>query len=223
MDSQTPTIIFDICDTLYYSNTTHDFIRFAIAKEPMSQRKIFYNVLNAKYLPFRYLLIFFSVATGRDILRSYNVSLLKGVSRTELAEAAKRFVHEFLSSRKIDETQEMLKSRTDPGTRIVLCSASIEPVVEAIANELGIKHHVGTSLRFNDDIFTGRIFEDITGKKLSVLKENNLVGRLTCAVSDNLSDLELLSEAEHAFVVVHRGKKAEFWQKYNFEIIYLNS
>ena len=213
------TAVFDICDTLYYSNTTHDFVRFVLEKEPVSARKFICWLLNTKFLPFKYFLIFLSIKTGRDKLRSFNVSMLKGFSRRDLAERANQFVNEFLAPRRIEPTQELLRTQAAAGLRIVLCSSSIEPVVKAIAEKLAIKDHVSTSLEYDGDLFTGRIAKDITRSKLQELKARNLLGELVFAVSDNLSDLELLSAAKHALAIVHNCRKEKFWRDHKLEVL----
>lgn len=214
--------VFDICDTLYYSNTTHDFVRYVLENEPVSAKKIIYRSLNAKLLPFRYLIIFLSVQTGRDILRSFNVSMLKGLTRQDLAERAKQFVKEFLAQRRIEQIQELLHAKSAAGLRVVLCSSSIEPVVEAIAEELRIEDRVSTSLEYEGDVFTGRFSRDITRSKLQELRDRGLAGDLVYAASDNLSDLELLSAAKESLAIVHNGRKEEFWRDHKFDILSLS-
>lgn len=216
------TAVFDICDTLYYSNTTHDFIRFVMEQEPLTFTKPIYSALNSKFSPLRYLLIAFGVKTGRDVLKKFNVSLLRGKTRQQLATLSKRFVREYLAIRRIQQTHKLVSEKRAEGLRVVLCSSSIEPVVSAIAAELHIDDFLGTSLRYDGEVFTGEISEDLANIKLRVLKDRGLLGLLVYAASDNLSDRELLEAAENASAILHSEKRRSFWEKYNFEIINLN-
>lgn len=217
--SQEQMAVFDICDTLYYSNTTHDFVRFVVDGEPLTLRNAFYKALNGKLLPFRYLLIFYGVRTGRDVLKKFNVSVLRGKSRDQLAALAKRFVSEFLDRRRIEHTHDLINAQKSAGRRVVLCSSSIEPVVSAVADALGTTDFVGTTLEYSGDVFTGRIADDITQKKVQSLKERGLTDRLAFAASDNTSDLELLTTADESVAIVHGGRKADFWRQHNLNTI----
>jgi len=214
--------VFDICDTLYYSNTTHDFIRFVLEREPLSVGKATYNMLNSKLSPLRYLLVAIGVTTGRDLLRSFNISVLKGKHRSQLDRLAEQFVSEYLATRRIRQTQERLAEKRSEGLRLVLCSASIEPIVAAVARELHIEDFVATSLRYDGDTFTGTIDQDVTKIKLQTLKDRSLLGSLVYAASDNLSDRELLQAAETATAIIHGEKRRDFWKKFDFEIINLS-
>ncbi len=186
---------------------------------PISLRRAVYWTLNTRFLPFRYLLIFLSVKLGSDHLRTFNVSLLKGMRRTELYNYATGFVDEYLASRPIPETQELLREKAKGGLRIVLCSASIEPVVDAISDSIGVRDRLSSTLLYEEDVFTGKIALDITGSKLDALRERDLLGHLVFAASDNVSDLDLLKEADDAKAIVHEGRKREFWEGCGLEVL----
>ncbi len=218
----TQTAVFDVCDTMYYSNTTHDFVRFIFDGKPLSLKKLTYLILNSKISPLRYFLILISIRTGWDALKKLNIYLLKGMSSVQISAVSARFVSEFLQDRKIVQTHRLIDKYASNGLRIVLCSSSIEPVVKAVADNLGIKYFVSTSLLFDNEIFTGKILEDITHKKLEILEERKLSGEIKYAVSDNLSDLKLLTAASQGIAIVHSKKKQDYWEKYQVKIINLN-
>jgi len=214
---------FDVCDTLYYSNTTHDFIEFVLSREPGSLKKLVYRMLNSRVLPFRYAFILINVKLKWDLLREFNISMLKGKSRAQLSDLARRFVDEILNSKRVAETQALLRQHVDSGLMVVLCSSSIEPVVSAISEELGIENYLSTDLQYKDELFTGKILNDITYCKAEILHRRYAPNQLAFAVSDNTSDLQLLSEADDAVAVVHSVRKEEFWRRHNFKIIRLSS
>lgn len=216
------TAVFDVCDTLYYSNTTHDFVRFVMERERMSPRKLAYSAVNSRVLPLRYALIYAGIRSGRDVMKSLNVAKLKGKTRDELFALAREFTSKFLDTRRIAETQRLISEQKGQGLRVVLCSSSIEPVVAAVAEDLSVDHFAATTLEYDGDIFTGRIAEDITKDKLGALERRGLGGEIAYAASDNVSDLALLSAAEKAVVIIHGTRKQEFWRKYQFETINLN-
>lgn len=216
------TAVFDVCDTMYYSNTTHDFVRFVFNEKPFSFRKFIYKLFNSKLFPLRYLFIIIGIISGWDLLKKINVYLLKGMSFTQLSILAVRFVSEFLYDKQISQIHYLIDKYRKDGLRVVLCSSSIEPVIRAVAESLGIKYFVCTTLQFEGEIFTGKILEEITSKKLEILEKRELLGKIEYAVSDNLTDLELLSAAKQGIAVVHNKKKWKAWEKYHFEIIKLN-
>lgn len=213
------TAVFDICDTLYYSNTTHDFVRFVMQPTPISIRKVIYTILNSKRLPLRYFLIFLSVKTGRDLLRAYNVRLLREKSKTELQNLARSFVADYLSEKKIRQIHDLVASYKNRGFRVVLSSSSIEPVVAAVAEALKISHYVSTTLEYDHGAFTGKISRDITNDKIRALKERDLLGELKFAASDNTSDVDLLIYADKAIAIVHNTEKEAFWLRHKIDTI----
>lgn len=216
------TAIFDVCDTLYYSNTTHDFIRFVVDGDAMSFRKALYGVINSRLLPFRYAGIFLGLKLKYDIMKRFNIRMLKGRTRNELDSLAKEFTETFLSERKIVQTHALLKEQIEQGHRIVLCSSSLEPVVGAVAKELMIKDFAATTLEYEDEVFTGEVIADITEQKLEVMKKLELAHNIVLAVSDNTSDLELMLAAQKAVAIVHDRRKENFWRGHSFKTILLN-
>lgn len=215
-----PTAVFDVCDTMYYSNTTHDFIRFVFDKQPNSLKKFVYKFFNRT--PLKYALVAVGVATGWDSLKKLNIYLLKGKTAGQLSTVADLFVAEFLHGRQIAETHRLIDEYKRENLRIVLCSSSIEPVIRAVAAHLGIENFVSTSLEFDGEIFTGKIKDEITSRKLEALDARSLSGKIEYAVSDNTSDVNLLLAAKQGIAVTHDRKKQEFWKKYQFEVIDLN-
>ena len=51
VEKDTSIVVFDICDTLYYSNTTFDFIHFALAELKKTTELIAFTLLTKKYSP----------------------------------------------------------------------------------------------------------------------------------------------------------------------------
>ena len=208
--------VFDVCDTLYYSNTTHDFIRFLHRRGSRARKSFRFNSLNHKLSPLRYLLIGVSVASGSDVFRRANVGLLKGLTGEELTAAAREFVAEFLEARKIEQTHLMVRELKDKGFRVVLSSSSVEPVVRAVAESLGVDEYYAAGLELAGDSCSGRLADDPTGRKLEALKG---CGEIEYAISDNVSDAQLLKAARKGVAVVHDPRKRRFWQDLGLELI----
>ena len=211
--------VFDVCDTLYYSNTTHDFIGYLARHKFGSLRRVIYYLVNHKLSPLRYALIALSVYSGRDLHKKIAVRLLKGISEIEIDALARVFVRNYLNSRKIVEAHQRLKELCDDGSEIVLCSSSIEPVVSAVASELKVGNFTCTTLEYNGNVLTGQIKEDITGKKVEALSKYLGVAVPDHAISDNRDDLSLLLVARQGTAVVHSNRNFEFWNEQDVEMI----
>ena len=209
--------VFDVCDTLYFSNTTYDFVDFVVRNQEV-KRSYLDSVLTSQYSPLRYLLIAMSVFTGWDYLRKFKIGMLKGYSRKELDMLASEFVVQFLDNRKIDVTHSLINEfKKRRKGRAILCSSSVEPVVAAVARNLQVDDYVCTTLKFTDDVCNGSIDHDVNREKLEDLRMAGFDRRIELAVSDNLGDLALLKAANKSFAVVHSERKAKFWKKHQIE------
>lgn len=214
--------VFDVCDTLYYSNTTHDFIRYYVGHRGTAGKKALFAFTNHRFSPLRYMLIAVGVFTGWDVLKKLNVAMLSGASEREVDETAAAFVAEFLQGRKIKQTHDLIRACRETGQTVVLCSSSIEPVVAAVARELGVDAFVSTTLKRSGARHTGRIKEETSGKKVAAIASLLGGGAVELAVSDNVSDLDLLLSAQRAIAVSHNARKRTFWKDRNMELIDLD-
>lgn len=215
-------VVFDICDTLYYSNTTHDFVRFVAASDSNMLHKFVFFLFNGKVSPFRYLLIVVSIISGFDALRKINVYLLRDRTREQLTLLANEFVSAVLEDRRIIETHRKLRDELDLGSCVILCSASVEPVVEAIARQLRVSQYVSSTLDYRNERMTGRIKDDVTSRKLALLRESGLCHEPDLAVSDNKSDIGLLIASGEGVVVLHNTRDLGFWEGHGFSFIDLH-
>lgn len=197
--------LFDVCHTLYNSNTTMDFIDFFhyINKTKVwclpsffFKRKII-KMVNA---------LFFKV-TKRDLIRFFAVSKLKGYSKRELYKSAQMFIS---SLPKIPEVHKILEDAKKKGQKIMLASASLDFIVQAIANELSVEVLCASKMEWKNNICQGRIKEDMLGRKnlfipMSILN-NSIV------VTDNLTDCNLIKHANHSYVVA-KPRRLKLWKK----------
>jgi phosphoserine phosphatase len=209
--------VFDVCDTLYFSNTTHDFVKFVLEREG-GRRKAAHAIMNSPYSPFKYFFIGLSIFAGWDYLKKFNVRLLKGKTKDELNILAASFVDKVLNNRRVACSHRILNECLSRGNQVVLCSSSIEPVVAAVASDLGVKDHVSTRLAYKGGKFTGRIDKGVT-EKLSELRNSGHEYEIGLAVSDNPGDLELLRTARKRFAIAHTKRKREFWKRSQIDVL----
>lgn len=192
-------IVCDICDTLFYSNTTFDFLDFfcEIEGKNFKFRKNFFIKLANRL----------SVAIGCDVLRIYGAHLLRGKERNYLLDLAKNFATEHLSSKKIHEVHSIISSKRNSDCELILCSASFDFIVEAIADNLGITHWYGTELEYTNGICTGKISLDILGNKQKIFG-----GNIDTIITDNKSDIDLVMSAKIAYIVIYPNTK-KYWRR----------
>lgn len=113
-------IFVDICWTLFYSNTTYDFLQ------------IKGNRLNSLiYRLFRY-----------DVVRSRAIKRFNRYSREEQLSHAEQFYTDYLEPRKIDEVWRMIK-----GKEIILVSQTMDIIAETVAKHIGAKAYFATQTK----------------------------------------------------------------------------
>jgi len=207
-------IIFDVCNTLYDSNTTFDFIRFVLA-QGRRWKLVWFKLLTFKLSPVFIGFTLLGKLHQKDLLRNNAVQLLKGFSKKELQELATAFYRQYLQEKKMPDTLQMLEGARLNG-EVWLFSNSLEPVIEAIAKDLHVSYEA-TQLAYNSDgTFTGKISRDLSGKKKDIFEQRfGKHASIKMMCSDNHSDQEILKLAEKPYVVLYREADRKFWEQLN--------
>ena len=200
------TFLVDICDTLFRSNTTFDFIRYVVRNHV--GKRFAFAMITAKYSPLFWILILASKFTNKDIHRNLVLLLLKNRSRLELAAAAVQFYDGYLSKRKNPIVWRLLAREAE---KIILVSSTIEPVAEVIAHKNNFSFRAST-LNYESELFSGSIQVDLTGKKHQLVKEL-ITEESYGVITDNFSDRELLKGATKRIVVINRPSHYDRWKE----------
>lgn len=219
-----PTYLFDICGTLYHSNTTYDFLLWFHKK--YNFRKYLFIKL-ALSLPSKALYVLIK-KLGRDFkFREKIIFTLKGVDEGLVEKEAKIFVSKILINKKNSVIYQLLNEALKNDAKIILVSASISPVVNAISQSLNVNAYISSELEVNKEKrFTGRISEDIQGRKLEVLKNKEIVlGNVVTIATDNLEDFSLIQFCNHA-LIVSKQRRVQYWKQKmathpNWQFIYV--
>lgn len=200
--------ITDVCGTLVHDDTTIGLLSWHFSRTGR-WRLLGLKCLTASWSPFRWLIAIIERVTHRHILKHLLVGWLEGDSAEQLSRNAEDYAVWLLCNRRVASVQALLESTSG---ELVLASASLEPVVSALAQHLEGRY-VSSRLEVHDGVCTGRYAQDITGLKIGELQ--NLIGNLdlvSCTViSDNLSDRNLLEGAGRAYVVLHRPHHRSRW------------
>lgn len=209
--SRRPLVIFDLCDTLYAANTTVGFLgHFSQA----GGRRHIKRALR-RWTSRRSVLFYVGAVAHRllkwDVARERLVATLAGERRQDLEEAAWDFASGTLPSLANHQLHDRLAQHRAAGDRVMIVSNSLDLIVAPIARMLGTEFEAST-LGFSGDICTGRIDRDLTGRKASfVRKLIGAGGTISCVYTDNRSDLDLVSLAQQAAIVVPKGRREVHW------------
>jgi phosphoserine phosphatase len=202
-------VICDVCDTLYRSNTTFDFIRYFVGRKKSPLRIWFYLLTNRKS-PLFFFLIFVGKVSRRDWIRTLALKFLKGTSMEELDSLATSFYTDFLIGRSNVEVFKLLSQDA------ILVSSSIDPVVATIAKANGLKFK-SSRMEWHQGKATGNLATDITGHKHEIAAEIFSLGSFNQlrVITDNRSDWELVKLADERFVIIKEESEKKFWRDLN--------
>jgi HAD superfamily phosphoserine phosphatase-like hydrolase len=201
--------VFDVCGTLYDSNTTFDFLDFVFKDSNSYQLfKYIYKSFIVKLIAYPFYRFF-----HYDIIRAIATLFLRGKRVDEVEKLAQAFIDSYLEKKKIAYTHHLLKEYQKRGFELVLMSGSYDIVVSKIAKKLQISSFYASRLQREDDILTGRYEEDILWDKATILKRAYPSISTLVVVSDNRSDYALLKRAQSAIAIVKKHKMVAFWQK----------
>jgi phosphoserine phosphatase len=206
--------LVDVCGTLVRDDTTLGLLRHHFAhtqKRPL--RKIAFRLMTARGSPARLCFSALEHMTGKHILKRLVVKLLAGEPSEAFAQSAVRYCAYLLKERRVASVWRLIEQPGSRG-RVLLASASLEPIVACLADKIGARY-VASQLEQRGGVLTGRYADDLTGCKEQAVVEkygaDALAGRV-CAISDNFSDRALLEKASSPYVVLHRKAHARRWR-----------
>jgi phosphoserine phosphatase len=198
--------VTDLCGTVVREDTTLGLVRRHLRRRKHHFARL--AVLASRHGPGRFLWGAAERVTGRHLLKHLLVGLLRGESLAELELTADAYADELLNTLRVASVAEVL-SRRPADEPLVVASASLSPIVAAVARRLGAQH-VASTLEVRDGRLTGRYAEDLTGLKLRALFGAG-IERPSVALSDNLTDRSLLEASQYAYVVWWRPKDRLRW------------
>ena len=178
-----PLTFTDICWTLFYSNTTYDFLHI---------KGSWWNSLLFKLF-------------GIDLARKRGTRKLKGYTREELLAQAETFYRDYLEPRKIKPVWDLVSQTKND---IILVSGTLDIIAEVVAKHIGAKAFYATELEFKDGVCTGR-YRDFLLRKKELLKTGRL--KPHTVITDNLTDIDLIRHATDATIVTYNNRAR--WQK----------
>ena len=160
--------VVDVCGTLVRDDTTLGLLRHHFARDGHRQiRYMLFRAVTARCSPLRLAFAVLEKLTGRHLLKHAAVRLLAGDQVVALNHSASEYAALLLAHRRITSVWPLLCAPMQAG-RVVLASASLEPVVAALASTMGVRH-VANALGQEAGILTGHYESDLTGGKEQAL------------------------------------------------------
>lgn len=201
--------LFDICGTIYRSNTTFDFLEFYL-----KENKCF-RLYRAIYKSFFWKIINRALRSWLhyDLTRILALRFLKGTSYSELSKQAKLFTEVYLSQvRNIEIYNTIEHLISIDKSKVLLVSATIDVVAEAVADSLHCEQYYSTALEYKDGACTGKMVKDLLGNKCMFLNEKGILHQIKSFFTDDLTDADVLEYSEIKNIVCY-PKTRKRWIK----------
>lgn len=194
-------IVFDVCGTLYDSNTTIDFVLFILRSQGRVLLLLKYRLLNIK------LISYIGSRVFRYNLRDQLLLKIDGLSVSRVNEHAVNFIEEYLSKRQNKVVFDFFKKSVESSEReVYLASASINPIIDALSSKYCVKSISSTLFQDASGCYDGRIRCDISGKKDVFLKSIYDVDKIDEFYSDNIEDIPISQISKQYFFVCNGFK-----------------
>ncbi|MEM7364090.1 MAG: HAD-IB family phosphatase [Pseudomonadota bacterium] len=197
------TLLVDVCDTLFRSNTTFDFMAWHDRDDPTTTQLLRSRHHIWHRLHYR--------LTGEDRIRTRVIARLADADAAILQEQGRQFVQ---TIEKINETWKLIRTYQNDGYRVVLLSSSLDCVVRAVAEQLDADWHA-SELGFRDGRCTGVLVRDLLHDKHSVITDHYATDN-TVMLTDNRTDLACAGLVGQFIAVRARSdeRARKFWQRH---------
>jgi phosphoserine phosphatase len=202
MDNVNNLCVFDVCGTLFDTDTTRSFVKFARRELGLSSATaIVTDLLYAtKANAIMYRLV------GIDVARSLLIKSLAGIRMEELDRIADRFLAQFLPAYRIHKTF-LLFDLIRQTHRVEFCSATVNPVAGALSRAFGVRV-ISSELGVEGGVCDGRLRVDLLGKKHEIYEGR----KVKLVVTDNTSDIDLVRQSESSLVISAKPSATKFWK-----------
>ena len=204
--------IFDVCGTLFLDDTTVGLISWHMKRRRKLLKQALVHLLFSRKSPLNLLVRVAERLTRRHLAKHLALSLLSGEAIADVALSAEDYVEYLLEYRGVEPILREL-SQAQKGALVILASASIDPVIDALCKKLQVQG-VSSCLATSSGCYTGKLERDLTGQKVQALLESmgpDVFARASFAYTDNLTDLDLLLRCHHRTVVLHKPAHRARW------------
>ncbi len=203
--------VFDVCGTITRTNNTFEFVRFVLGRDRLLRYGLL--ILIRLLSPLASVLRINSVL-GKDLLRDWQIALLRGYRPDRIEEMAHAYVEELFAKGRLRESiLQAIQEEKEQGRTVYLVSAAIGPPIAALAERLGIDHCFCSELNVQDGRFTGKLRTDLLGRKESILRSLPAGVDLehSSAYSDDVKDAGFLNRFGQRMVVLKAESERRQW------------
>lgn len=213
--------VVDVCGTLVRDDTTLGLLRYHFRRTGSHfGRAWLFDAMTHRRSPLWFGFAVAEKLSSRHLLKHCAVRFLTGDTVESLRVSAGEYADWLLTERRVSAVWQLLEEPL-VSSRVVLASASLAPVVAALADALGVDY-VASSLEVKGGRFTGKYFYDLTGRKEEALVEkygDSVLAGADYVLTDNLTDLDIVKKAKCACVVLHHPSHRERWGDVNAEFL----
>lgn len=196
-----PYLLIDICGTLFFSNTTFDFLDF-IVDNP--RYRLLRRTMRCR--PCRMINSVVYRIAHIDLFRRLALKNLKGINRNTLLLKADIFYDLHLAScrnKAVFNIIDNLRGQYTP----LLVSATIGPVAEVIGERENIAVAVSSELGYHNGICTGRLATDRLHSKAAALTSLSIMPPYGCIITDNPADAPIVRQSQKAYIVCYNNEQ----------------
>lgn len=210
----TPTVIVDVCGTLYDENTTAGFVRFVAGADGLRRPWRFWLLEKLRLSAARKIVIGFGRIMGFDLFRMGYISCLAGAKRPDLEAHAAAYAESLHVEKTIAVVHNRLAQFETDGWQPILVSNSLDVVIAAIAARKGYGW-LASALCWRGDVCAGRLARDLKGKKMQAFEEafGPCQTERLAVMTDNRSDADVI-DAASCVVLVVKGPQKSWIKKY---------
>lgn len=205
--------IFDVCGTLFFEDTTAGLVRWHCRRRGYYIWSLLLYCAFDESSPLHLVVKALERITGRHLAKRLLFRVLKNEATSEVRESSQEYVEHLLTQKRLSTLFNILEAANQKGEQIILASASVNPIIEELAERLRLPF-VSSRLETRNGFYTGVLARDLSGNKVESLKEqfgSNVFSEYCCGYSDNLSDRELLALCREKTVILHRPAHRKRW------------
>jgi HAD superfamily phosphoserine phosphatase-like hydrolase len=206
-------VVFDICGTIYDSNTSFDFLENYIVTQNFNNQ-LKYRIL--KSIPVRVLNKILIRSFNYDLIKILATKMLSNLSTEFIELQSKEFVKNYLHGKEREYVTKLLDKYRKENWQIVLISGAYEFIVKEIAQFHDVNNFFASTLEVKEGKYTGIYSNDIIEIKKDIFQQNFEDIDELVVVTDNKTDLELLKLANFKYIVTDE-KNLNFWKRQEFE------
>ncbi|WP_198673681.1 HAD-IB family hydrolase [Algibacillus agarilyticus] len=206
-------VCFDFDGTLTATNALHQLYIFKVHYYHFI-KGVFWRLLFLIQIPY----FFFLYKTDNKRFNQFLYSRYRGMRQDKLRAILEQHLSPFLWRQIFPAAQHIINQLPTKQTDIIIISASWSPVVEQIAQLLGVKYTFATQLNIREGRLTGQIIDFVDGaRKAQILKD--FLARSTTgygkviAYGNSKWDIPMLNCADRAYVVNPNNALAKWASK----------